>query len=116
MTMADSQAENSPRTITIEPLAVDIGAEIGRLLSADIQHFLTGDIENTAKIFNMRVKQAALCLLAQYQYGNFFAGRVNRRLQSGRSGAQDANIVVLFIRHRSLLDKGSRVQGSTFRG
>jgi hypothetical protein len=57
-----------------------ISAKIGGLLSADIQYFLTGYIENAAKIFNMRVKQAAPGFFAHNQYGNFFAGRMNRRL------------------------------------
>jgi hypothetical protein len=66
-----------------------------------VYDILPGRVEDAAVIFNMMVKDAAPALLAENEHGHLPAGGVDGRLQSGRAGSQNDNVVAFLLCHGS---------------
>ena len=77
----------------------ELSTKFCRLLPTGGDHLFSTKVKDTAEIFNMMVKQAALGLFSQDQRGYFSSGGMDGGLQPGGSCPQDDDIKVLVGAH-----------------
>ena len=80
-------------------LIQELGPESRRLLTAGLDDVLPGRVEHAAVVFDVVVEDAASALLAEDEHGHLLARGVDGRLEPGRTGAEDDDIVFVYLRH-----------------